>query len=146
MRMSDLIEDVELAMDEHSDLVEFMGFSGKSLARKQAEREQRDAEYAEREKKHAFNRTPEGQAKIKADQASKQKRLAAALQKADKNPNSPCPDGYTRGEDGRCRKKGMRDKIAAAKQKKAFMRNNRSSVGAAKTSLVDRVKSLFGKK
>ena len=141
MRMSDLIEDVMVAMAERDDLVEWQGSSHSRSLWKDLERTDRELNALDK-KRNDYNKSPEG----KASQENKAKRVAAALKRADSNPKIRCPDGYTRGEDGRCRKKGMGDKIAASKQQKMTAHNNRSSSGAAKPSLVDRMKALFGKK
>jgi len=138
--MSDLIEDVMAAMAERDDLVEWQGSSHSRSLWKDLERTDRELN-ALRKKQDDYNKSPEG----KASRENKAKRLAAALKQADSNPKSSCPDGYTRGEDGRCRKKGMDDKIAARKMLKRDASTNFAAKSRNKPSLIDKMKAMFKK-
>lgn len=75
-------------------------------------------------------------------------KLSTALKVANQNPNKPCPDGFRRNAQGKCQSAHSLDRESSERSTKAMQQYKAMPMGggAKKPSLVDRMKSLFGKK
>ena len=122
MRMSDLIEaceeDFEDGLEEQMLSEKIIKYPGKTIAIGQ-----------------------------KSIDALRQQNAKAALQKANADPNASCPNGYVRVK-GRCVKKGSSSgqrQVALNKVRRVVDAQNKRDA-EKKPSLIDRMKSMFGKK
>lgn len=119
MRMSYLIEACEAEVDGY-----FLYESGAKKLRLQNYTGQDIRQWRAKEAQKKERRQAEDRA---------QKNLSRALAIANRDPSKECPDGFRRNDKGRCQSIRSLERESSARP-------------AKKPSLVDRMKSLFGKK
>jgi hypothetical protein len=133
--MSDLIEACEYEVEEQFDAVLDEAASRRIIIGAKAI----EARRKERERQ---------QAPAKAAAAKAQADTYRALNKADKDPNSKCPDGFRRNAKGKCQSIHSLERESSEQSAKAIKQYKAMPMGggAKKPSLVDKMKAMFGKK